>query len=181
MSALDTTTYACTLSNGCPGEKIGLTGRCYCANVEGLGTTDCSGQCSGQAARMWCNTSCQPSFCQALSASQEVCDGCDNDRNGAVDNATGSSASNSMTTVGNATCSTSGTRTCVNGAWSAPSGCGGVAKCQSARCNYEDGTRPCDSACNLSGTCSATEQCDGCDNDADDEADEGLHCPQCNL
>lgn len=130
---------------------------------------------------MWCNSSCQVTHCQALTETAELCDKCDNDQNGVVDNAPGSTSPDSLTMLGNPACTTPGTRKCANGVWSAPSGCGGGVPCNTGTCHYNDGLQACDSACNVAAACLADEKCDGCDNDKDGEADEGLQCPQCDL
>ncbi len=144
------------------------------------GVRTCASDCSGYGA------------CVAT----EVCNGCDDDGDGTVDE--GFTCAAGATEACTTSCGTSGTRTCSGT-------CGGFGACVAAEaCNGCDddgdgtadedfacrqgatmgctsscgtaGVRTCGATCGGFGGCVATEACNGCDDDGDGTADEGFLC-----
>lgn len=141
------------------------------------GTAACVG-CEGKQGARTCAANCSATPC---AVGPERCNNCDDNGDGWVDNAAGSSQNYSYTEACNPnSCSQGGKRTCTNGTLSATcTGCGGTATCTTA-CG-ESASLTCDSQCGVSGACMTSETCNNCDDDKDGIVDEGLSCQPCSL
>lgn len=160
---------SCSMSNGCPGTMTcfgtGYWGKCMPA--AGIGTGTCAG-CGGATGKVVCSDSGKVLACKI--SETELCNNCDDNGDGLVDNAPGQGA-RTLTRSCNRTdtpCPIGGTQTCTTGAWSPCSGCGGQVACNN--CN-KSGLRTCDTSCNLGGCVVGAEECNACDDDGDGIAD----------
>jgi hypothetical protein len=175
----------CTIvGTGCPGTKECVGGYwTSCLATGGETTISCTNTCMGtdRTGFVVCNKAGQRTGCKV--ASTESCNGCDDDGDGVVDNARGSTVPNTLTRpyANPNHCTQNGTQTCLAGAvWSAPSGCGGTGDSCTTACNVTV-ARTCDSACNVPSTCTSPEICNNCDDDGNGLIDDGLNCSPCNL
>ena len=178
--------------NGCDDDGDGATDEDFaCRQASTMG---CSTVC-GTAGTRTCNATCSGyGTCSAT----EVCNGCDDDADGTVDDGftCAAGASRACTTP----CGGPGTQTCN-------ASCGGWSACTAPEiCNACDddgvsgadngftcvqassrgcttgcgtgGTQSCNATCSGYGACSATEVCNGCDDDGVSGADNGFTCVQ---
>ncbi len=186
---------ACTASEACNG-----------CDDDGDGSADEDFACR-QGATMGCTTSCGTAGTRTCSATcsgfgacsaTEICNGCDDDGVGGADNgfACVQGSSRSCTT----SCGTTGTESC-NGTCSGYGACSATEVCNgcdddadgapddgfacvqgaSRSCTTScgtTGTESCNGTCSGYGACSATEVCNGCDDDADGAPDDGFTCVQ---
>ncbi|MBN1207281.1 MAG: hypothetical protein JXB05_20520 [Myxococcaceae bacterium] len=109
-------------------------------------------------------------------ADLESCNNCDDNGDGFKDNDVGVRQDNSLVSVCNPNaCSVAGHKTCINGAWSSCSGCGGTAPCTG--CRNKSGTTSCDWNCGK-GVCNVgPETCNDCDDNADGYQDNAPGVP----
>lgn len=225
---------SCRMSNGCPGQKECVDPGYWtsCQPFEGLGTATCttSAQCSSLPGTAWCDGTGRIVACKAT----EVCNGCDDDLDGKIDNAPNQGertlaqsctnacgVSGAQTCKNNAwsgcfapvevcnscdedldgvlnnsgpgqgpntltrscnpnSCSQGGTETCTNTGWSGVcTGCGGTASCTNV-CGAQ-GQKACSASCQVEASCSASEVCNNCDDNNNGVVDEGLSCQPCDL
>ncbi|MCP3143022.1 hypothetical protein [Pyxidicoccus xibeiensis] len=115
----------------------------------------------------------------ACAVGAEKCNNCDDNGDGWVDNAMGSTQNFSYTEACNPNACSQGGRICINGTPSACTGCGGTASCTTA-CGVS-ASRACDAACGVASSCTTAESCNNCDDDTDGTVDEGLSCQPCSL
>ncbi|MCC6877717.1 MAG: putative metal-binding motif-containing protein [Sandaracinaceae bacterium] len=157
-------------------------------------SASCTTTCGTTGARV-CAVDCSGyGSCRAT----EVCNGCDDDNDGAPDN--GFACRQGQTQSCTTSCGTVGVRTCA-------SDCSGFGACVATEvCNGCDddadgtiddgftctggstqscttscgttGTRACNGSCSGYGACTATEACNGCDDDGDGTSDEDFACRQ---
>ena len=163
--------------------------------IPSVGTACGTGACEASGTRT-CVGGDMVDSCRPGTPAPEVCDGIDNDCNGAVDDGIAAVA----TTCGQGACTAAGSRGCVGGAWvtnctagtPSPEVCDGVDN----DCNgvVDDGILPWVSACGV-GACASTgawtcaggtlvdscvpkapslELCDGIDNDCNGVVDDGI-------
>ncbi len=110
----------------------------------------------------------------------EVCNNCDDNADGYVDNAAWTAQHSTLTQSCNpSNCSVGGSQTCAWGAWGACGGCGGTATC--AHGCGGTGAVSCGASCQPSGACVRAETCNDCDDDADGIEDDSLSCQPCEL
>lgn len=224
---------SCRMSNGCPGQKECVDPGYWasCQPFEGLGTASCttSAQCSSLPGTAWCDDSGRIVACKAT----EVCNGCDDDLDGKIDNAPNQAAhtltqscTNACGVAGTQTCNGSpwggcysavevcnscdenldgilnnapgqgantltrscnpnacsqgGVETCTSTGWSGVcTGCGGTASCTNS-CGTS-GSTTCNAACQVEPSCFTPEVCNNCDDNNNGVVDEGLSCQPCDL
>lgn len=131
--------------NGCYGDVRCVNGGWACV-VRSNQYLSCADQCGGASARKQCNPDGSVGVCMRDTAVSETCNGCDDDRDGIIDNAPGqgtSSVTRSCVSTGGA-CPGS-TETCRNGSWS------GVCSAPPEICNGLDDD--CDSSIDEGGVC----------------------------
>lgn len=178
QNALDGWTYvpsppntACTTSTGAPGGCDGTD--------DGVCNT-CTNSCNHQFGAQTYNAN---GTIRGCNTGTEICNGCDDDGDGTVDNVeyTTTALSQACNRPDGPVCAVGGTQTCTAGAWSQCSGCSGfTADCSSGQginCANGDAGHLCDSSCHaiagpcrpqtcISGNETAT-MCNGCDDNCD--------------
>ncbi|MCY1020500.1 hypothetical protein [Pyxidicoccus sp. MSG2] len=159
-----------TMANGCTSRKVCVGGGYQSEGCDATGTGTCTG-CGGRAGVGACTASCEVTGCNV---GPELCNNCDDNGDGAIDNSwSGSNIVPLSESCNPNACSQAGTRTCISGAWTACSGCGGTAACLG--CGNKSGTRACASNCSAAPLCNVgAETCNNCDDDGDGLVDESL-------
>lgn len=159
------------LPNGCTRKVI-----CNGGEWEEMGcsgTLACTG-CGGGAGTQACSTDCEVSGCNV---GPEVCNNCDDNGDGSVDNAPNSSNIYSLKEACNPnSCSQGGMKTCTATGWSACSGCEGTASC--VGCEGRQGTRTCAASCSATPCAVGAEKCNNCDDNGDGWVDNAVGSPQ---
>ncbi|MBF5046408.1 hypothetical protein FGE12_28600 [Aggregicoccus sp. 17bor-14] len=121
---------------------------------------------------------CSAGTLSGCNTGAEVCNNCDDNGDGVVDNAPGNGAPNTLTQVCSNGCSGAGSQTCGAGQWSACAGCSGTIACTTS-CGVPS-TLACNSSCQpTTNVCTSAEVCNGCDDNNNGAADEGLSCKPC--
>lgn len=134
----------CLTPDGCAGIRFWCRDH-WMQCIKGAGSTRgcfCGGYTYTYNGSQACNLDGTYGVCQSYTEGLEICDGCDNDRNGLVD----------AVPYNPYACATGGVQSCVNGQWSSPVGCGGSAPCTGG------GTRACNPDCSVQ----AVQACFGC-------------------
>jgi hypothetical protein len=157
-----------TMSNGCVSKSICNGGQWESMGCSG--TKTCSG-CGGKQGTQTCNEDCSVSGCNVGS---EVCNNCDDNGDGSIDNGWNNYNHYSLTEACNPNaCGQGGTRSCSSSGWSPCRGCGGTAAC--VGCGSRSGTRACAWDCTATAACNVgAEVCNNCDDDGDGLLDENL-------
>lgn len=163
-----------TKPNGCREKRIcnGNTWESFGCS----GTVACSG-CGGRTGTQTCTDACEVTGCNV---GPELCNNCDDNGDGSIDNATTSYIPHTLTDTCNPnSCGISGTKTCMASGWSSCTGCGGTVPCQG--CENKTGSRACLSNCSVTATgCNVgAETCNNCDDNANGQVDEDLFRNTC--
>jgi hypothetical protein len=164
---------ATEVCNGCDDDLDGLVDEAPNQGPHTL-TRACTNAC-GVAGTQACNGSPWG----ACYVATEACNSCDENLDGALNNAPGQGP-NTLTRACNPnSCTQGGIETCTSTGWSGScNGCGGTASCTNF-CGA-GGTTSCTASCQLS-ACYSPEACNNCDDNANGVVDEGLSCQPCEL
>lgn len=173
LACIDGTTNYTTHANGCREKRVCNDGTWESAGCSGV--VACSG-CGGKQGTQTCSDSCEVDGCKV---GAEICNNCDDNGDGIIDNAPTSLNYYSLTETCNPnSCGIAGTRTCTATGWSACSGCGGTVACQG--CENRAGTRACSSNCSVAAGCNVgAETCNNCDDNANGQVDEEVFRNTC--
>lgn len=157
-----------THPNGCREQLVCNSGEWVPLGCSG--TIACTG-CNGKSGTQSCSSSCEVTGCKV---GLELCNNCDDDGDGVIDNSPNTPSAHSLTEACNPNaCSTGGARTCTPTGWGMCNGCAGTATCTG--CNNRAGTRACDSTCTTPSPCNVgMEVCNNCDDNGNGEIDENI-------
>ncbi|NTX39793.1 hypothetical protein HUA78_35685 [Myxococcus sp. CA033] len=118
--------------NGCFGKLHCVSGQLVCKVQVGTQYLSCADDCSGYSAKRWCRENGTVGPCTRDTPTTELCNGCDDDQDGVVNNAPGQ-GTNTLTRecVGPGGACPGSTEACATGSWSGvcnapPEACNGL-------------------------------------------------------
>lgn len=157
----------------CDGLKGSLVCNATCSEPIGCGTTACT-TCGEKGARGTVVCPLKGGMLKCVAA--EVCNNCDDDTDGMVDNAPGQAANTLTQACNPSSCTYGGTQVCTKGTWGVCTGCSGTGTC--SVCGGKS-TFTCSANACTAPVCTRAEECNKCDDDGDGVIDNGLYCAKC--